>query len=53
MTDLDLLIVGGAVSFIALIGAYAYIRESFLADRKFRPEPVRVREARQHRQGSV
>ncbi len=43
MSDANLLTLGAAVSFIALAGAYAYLRECFLegqTDR--RVQPVRV-----------
>jgi hypothetical protein len=42
MTDLELLIMGSAISFIALIGAYAFIRESFLSGKEAQTEAVRV-----------
>jgi hypothetical protein len=44
MTDLDLLIAGCTVSFVALLGIYAYIRESFLEGRD--PQAQRARPER-------
>ena len=47
MSDLTLLIFGAAVTFIALAGAYVYLRESFMAAERAeaavvtRPEPLR------------
>jgi hypothetical protein len=44
MTDLDLLLLGCVVSFVAVAGAYVFIRERFTADeRGSRHEPARVR----------
>ncbi len=44
MTDLDLLVFGCAVSFIAAAGVYVYVRESFVGrDARRVPVPVRAR----------
>ncbi len=46
MTDIDLLMFGCAISFIALGGFYVYARERFVyseEDRQKQPVPVQVR----------
>jgi hypothetical protein len=47
MSDANLLIFGCAVSFIAVAGAYAYVRERFLAsEQPMRVEPATLKRAR-------
>ena len=49
MTDSTLIMFGAAVSFIAVAGAYVFIRERFTAEE--RPVPVQARRRRVARRG--
>ena len=42
MTDIDILLLGCGVSFIAAAGAYVFIRERFTAGQEASPKPVPI-----------